>query len=78
MGKSLNALGKADDAQKEYLKASKYSLTFYGQLAATKLNNMVLFSPKLTNKENMSSEKQEISNIMYLLLLVRKKKNYKI
>jgi len=68
MGNSLDALGKTDDAQKEYLKASKYSLTFYGQLAASKLNNKILFSPKLTSKENTSSEKQEISNSVYLAI----------
>ena len=68
MGNSLDALGKTDDAQKEYLKASKYSLTFYGQLAASKLNKKILFSPKLTSKENISSEKQEISNSVYLAI----------
>ena len=68
MGNSLDALGKTDDAQKEYLKASKYSLTFYGQLAASKLNNKILFSPKLASKENTSSEKQEISNSVYLAI----------
>ena len=56
MGNSLDALGKTDDAQKEYLKASKYSLTFYGQLAASKLNNKILFSPKLTSKEKQERD----------------------
>ena len=44
-----------------------YNIKSY-QLAASKLNNKILFSPKLTSKKIISSEKQEISNSVYLAI----------
>ena len=47
MGNALEEVGSSVKSQRWYEKASLYSLTFYGQLAASKLSEKKLFNPLL-------------------------------
>jgi len=59
MGESLSEIGRIEDAINWYEKASKYSLTFYGQIAATKLPINKKFNPSVTIRKPLTAEKRE-------------------
>ena len=71
MGNALEEIGKLSEAQIWYEKASFYSLTFYGQLAASKLNEKKLFNPVLAeySDSNISDFKENRSIYLGISLL---------
>ena len=66
MGKTLEAVSNSSDAQSWYKKASYYSLTFYGQLAASKLKEKKLFKPKLVEYTEANSTDYKENRSIYL------------
>ena len=64
MGESLSEIGRAEDAKKWYEEASKYSLTFYGQIAATKLPIDKNFNPRTIRK--LPTEKRNLYKDIFL------------
>ena len=66
MGESLSEIGRVEDAEKWYEEASRYSLTFYGQIAATKLPVNKNFNPSLTIRKTLTAEKRDLYKDIFL------------
>ena len=55
IAKSLESIGNFEDSQNWFRLSSNYSLTFYGQLSMSKLNEKTEFMPITTNSINVSN-----------------------
>ena len=56
IAKSYESLGNFEESQNWFRLSSAYSLTFYGQLSKSKLNEKTQFMPITTNSINVSNE----------------------
>lgn len=65
IGKSYENMDRIKTSQEWYGKASSYSLTFYGQLAATKLNEKILFNPTVNIDRVESEQSRELNKEIY-------------
>ena len=65
IGKSNEKIGKNKESQNWYKKASVYSLTFYGQVASTKLNDSNLFKPVMNIKIDESDQSKKLNKKIY-------------
>ena len=66
MGNALEVLGNSSEAQNFYKKASFYSLTFYGQLAASKLSDKKLFEPMVVEYSDANNTDYKKNRSIYL------------
>ena len=66
MGNALEEVGSSTESQSWYEKASLYSLTFYGQLAASKLSEKKLFNPLLVEYSDANNIDYKENRPVYL------------
>ena len=66
MGNALEEVGRSIESQSWYEKASLYSLTFYGQLAASKLSEKKLFEPMLVEYSDANNTDYKENRSVYL------------
>ncbi len=68
IAKSFESIGNFRESQNWYRLASNYSLTFYGQLAKSKLNEKTEFMPITTKSVNVSNETIDKNKEIYLAI----------
>ena len=65
IGKSYEEIGNIEESQTWYKRGSKYSLTFYGQLAGIKSEENIFFEPVVNIKRNETEESKNLNKKIY-------------